>query len=44
MKTKEYRMYILFEMDKKDYVPNGNIFSRPSTELSSLKMENSNDI
>ena len=23
-------MRILFEMDKKDYVPNGSVFSRPS--------------
>lgn len=23
-------MRILFEMDKKDYIPNGSVFSRPS--------------
>ena len=30
MKAEDYKMRILFEMDKKDYVPNGSVFSRPS--------------
>ncbi len=30
MKVEDYKMRILFEMDKKDYVPDGSVYSRPS--------------
>ncbi len=30
-------MRILFEMDKKDYVPNGSVFSRPSARAIIIK-------
>lgn len=30
-------MRILFEMDKKDYVPNGSVFSRPSVRAIIIK-------
>ncbi len=30
MKMENYQMRILFEMDQKDYIPNGSVFSRPS--------------
>lgn len=33
----EYKMRILFEMDKKDYVPNGSVFSRPSARAIIIK-------
>ena len=39
MKVEDYKMRILFEMDKKDYVPDGSVFSRPSARASLLKME-----
>ncbi len=37
MKVEDYKMRILFEMDKKDYVPNGNVFSRPSARAVIIK-------
>ena len=37
MKVEEYKMRILFEMDKKDYVPNGRVFSRPSARAIIIK-------
>ena len=37
MKIGEYKMRILFEMDKKDYVPNGSVFSRPSARAIIIK-------
>ena len=30
-------MRILFEMDKKDYIPNGSVFSRPSARAVIIK-------
>ena len=30
-------MRILFEMDKKDYIPNGSVFSRPSARAIIIK-------
>lgn len=37
MKVEEYKMRILFEMDKKDCVPNGSVFSRPSARAVIIK-------
>jgi len=37
MKIEEHKMRILFEMDKKDYVPNGSVFSRPSARAVIIK-------
>lgn len=37
MKKEEYKMRILFEMDKKDYVLNGSVFSRPSARAVIIK-------
>lgn len=37
MKVEEYKMRILFEMDKKDYVPNERAFSRPSARAINIK-------
>ena len=37
MKIEDYKMRILFEMDKKDYVPNGSVFSRPSARAIIIK-------
>ena len=37
MKVEDYKMRILFEMDKKDYVPNGSVFSRPSARAVIIK-------
>ena len=39
MKVEDYKMRILFEMDKKDYVPDGSVLADLLQELSSLKME-----
>lgn len=37
MKVEDYKMRILFEMDKKDYVPDGSVFSRPSARAVIIK-------
>ena len=37
MEIEEYKMRILYEMDKKDYVPNGSVFSRPSARAIIIK-------
>lgn len=37
MRAEEYKMRILFEMDKKDYVPGGSVFSRPSARAIIMK-------
>ena len=37
MKVEDYKMRILFEMDKKDYVSNGSVFSRPSARAIIIK-------
>ena len=37
MKVEDYKMRILFEMDKKDYVPNESVFSRPSARAVIIK-------
>lgn len=37
MKMENYKMRILFEMDKKDYIPNGSVFSRPSARAIIIK-------
>ena len=37
MKMEKYKMRILFEMDKKDYIPNGSVFSRPSARAIIIK-------
>ena len=37
MEVEEYKMRILFEMDKKDYVSNGSVFSRPSARAIIIK-------
>ena len=37
MKIKKYKMRILFEIDKKDYVLNGSVFCRPSTRAVIIK-------
>lgn len=37
MKIEDYKMRILFEMDKKDYIPNGSVFSRPSARAIIIK-------
>ena len=37
MKVEDYKVRILFEMDKKDYVPNGIVFSRPSARAIIIK-------
>lgn len=39
MKVEDYKMRILFEMDKKDYVPDGSVFSRPSARAIIIKDE-----
>ena len=37
MKVEDYKMRILFEMDKKDYVPDGSVYSRPSARAVIIK-------
>lgn len=37
MKVEDYKMRILFEIDKKDYVPDGSVFSRPSARAVIIK-------
>ncbi len=37
MEIEEYKMRILYEMDKKDYVPNGSVFNRPSARAIIIK-------
>lgn len=37
MKVEDYKMRILFEMDKKDYVPDGGVYSRPSARAVIIK-------
>jgi 8-oxo-dGTP pyrophosphatase MutT (NUDIX family) len=37
MKMEKYKMRILFEMDKKDYVPHGSVFNRPSARAIIIK-------
>lgn len=37
MKVEDYKMRILFEMDKKDYDPDGGVFRRPSARAIIIK-------
>lgn len=37
MKMENYKKRILFELDKKDYISNGNVFSRPSARAFIIK-------
>jgi len=37
MKMEHYKMRILFEIDKKDYIPNGSVFKRPSARAIIIK-------
>ena len=37
MKVEDYKMRILFEMDKKDYAPDGSVYSRPSARAVIIK-------